>query len=94
MLTAWLATLHKDRFIERQPGTTALPQDWNGDGLGLLIRSFWFGSNLPTGQEGGRASMVPALRGLVCVILYPLEVGTIIALPESLAVTPYQRDYL
>ena len=23
------ATLHKDRFIERQPRTTALPQDWN-----------------------------------------------------------------
>ena len=35
--------------------------------------------------------MVPALRSLVCVILYPLEVGTIDALPESLAVTPYQR---
>ena len=30
VLTAGLATLHKDRFIERQPGTTALPQDWNG----------------------------------------------------------------
>ena len=30
VLTAWLATLHKDRFIARQPGTTALPQDWNG----------------------------------------------------------------
>ena len=26
-----LATLHKDRTsLERQPGTTALPQDWNG----------------------------------------------------------------
>ena len=32
--------------------------------------------------------MVPRLRGLVCV---PLEVGTIDALAESLAVTPYQR---
>ena len=30
VLTSWLATLHKDRFIEREPGTTALPQDWNG----------------------------------------------------------------
>ena len=30
VLSAWLATLHKDRFIERQLGTTALPQDWNG----------------------------------------------------------------
>jgi hypothetical protein len=30
VLNAWLATLHKDRFIERQPGTTAQPQDWNG----------------------------------------------------------------
>ena len=89
MLTAWLATLHKDRFIERQPGTIVLPQ-----GLGLLIRSFWFGSNLPTGQEGGRASMVPTLRGLVCVILCPLEVGPIVGLPESLAVTPYQRGPL
>ena len=39
-------------------------------------------------QEGSRASMVPRLGGLVCV---PLEVGTIDALPESLAVTPYQR---
>ena len=29
MLSDWLATLHKDRFIERQPGTTTLPQDWN-----------------------------------------------------------------
>ena len=26
-----LATLHKDRTsLERQPGTTAQPQDWNG----------------------------------------------------------------
>ena len=26
-----LATLHKDRTsLERQPGTKALPQDWNG----------------------------------------------------------------
>ena len=30
VLSAWLATLHKDQFIKRQPGTTALPQDWNG----------------------------------------------------------------
>ena len=30
VLSAGLATLHKDRFIERQPGTIALPQDWNG----------------------------------------------------------------
>ena len=30
VLIAGLATLHKDRFIERQLGTTALPQDWNG----------------------------------------------------------------
>jgi hypothetical protein len=30
VLSVWLATLHKDRFIERQPGTTAQPQDWNG----------------------------------------------------------------
>ena len=29
VLTAWLATLYKDRFIERQPRTTVLPQDWN-----------------------------------------------------------------
>ena len=46
------------------------------------------------GQVGGRPSMVPALRGLVYVILYPLEVGPIIAEPESLAVTPYQRGPL
>ena len=46
------------------------------------------------GQEGVCASMVPVLRGLVCVILYPLEVGPIVAEPESLAVTPYQRDPL
>ena len=39
------------------------------------------------GHEGGRASMVPRLRGLVCV---PLEVVTIVAEPDSLAVTPYQ----
>ena len=38
--------------------------------------------------------MVPALRGLVCVILYPLQVGPIIAEPESFAVTPYQRGIL
>ena len=31
--------------------------------------------------------MVPRLRGLVCV---PLEVVTIVAKPDSLAVTPYQ----
>ena len=35
--------------------------------------------------------MVPApLIGLCCVLV-PLEVGPIIADPESLAVTPYQR---
>ena len=34
VLTARLATLHKDRFIERQPGTIALQQDWNGTVLG------------------------------------------------------------
>jgi hypothetical protein len=38
--------------------------------------------------------MVPVLRGLVCVILYPHEVGPIVAEPESLAVTPYQRGPL
>ena len=38
--------------------------------------------------------MVPTLRGLVCVILYPLEVGPIIQEPESLVVTPYQRGPL
>jgi hypothetical protein len=43
------------------------------------------------GQEGSQASMVPRLRGLVCE---PLEVGTIVALPESLAVTTYQHDPL
>ena len=91
MLTAGLATRHKDRFIERQPGDNSATTRLEWDGLGLLIRSFWFGSNLPTGQEGGRASMVPALRGLICVILYPLEVGPIVAEPKSLAVTPYQR---
>ena len=32
--------------------------------------------------------MVPTLQGLVCV---PLEVGPIIAEPDYLAVTPYQR---
>ena len=32
--------------------------------------------------------MVARLRGLVCV---PLEVVTIVAEPDSLAVTPYQR---
>ena len=51
MLSAGLATLPKDRFIERQPRTTALPQDWNGT---VLAYFFWvIGSNLPTGQEGG-----------------------------------------
>ena len=40
------------------------------------------------GHGGWGASMAARLRGLVCV---PLEVGTIVALPESLAVTPYQR---
>ena len=30
VLSAWLATLPKDRFIEQQSGTTTLPQDWNG----------------------------------------------------------------
>ena len=86
MLTAGLATLHKDRFIERQPGTTVLPQ-----GLGLLIRSFWFGSNLPTGQEG--VELQWSLRYEAWSV-YPLEVGPIIAEPESVAVTPYQRDLL
>ena len=30
VLSAGLATLPKDRFIERQTRTIALPQDWNG----------------------------------------------------------------
>ena len=39
VLTAGLATLHKDRFIERQPDNSATTRlEW--DGLGLLIRSF------------------------------------------------------
>ena len=67
MLSAGLATLPKDRFIERQPGTIALPQDWKWDGLGLLIRSFWFGSNLPMGQEGGELQW--SLRYEACSVL-------------------------
>jgi hypothetical protein len=36
--------------------------------------------------------MALALRGLVCAVcLYPLEACSIVADPESLAVTPYQR---
>ena len=53
MLSAGLATLHKDRFIERQPGTIALPQDWNVTVLAyLLIRSFWFGVTYLRGGGG------------------------------------------
>ena len=33
----------------------------------------------------------PYATRLVCVVLYPLEVDTIVAWTESLAVTPYQR---
>jgi hypothetical protein len=51
VLSAWLATLPKDRFIERQHGTTAQTTRLEWDSLDLLIRAFWFGSNLPTGQE-------------------------------------------
>ena len=91
MLSAWLATLHKDKVHRATTWDNSATTRLEWDGLGLLIRPFLFGSNLPTGQEGSRASMVPRLRGLVCV---PLEVGTIVALPESLAVTPYQRDPL
>jgi hypothetical protein len=36
--------------------------------------------------------MALGLRGLVCAMwLYPLEACSIVADPESLAVTPYQR---
>ena len=39
--------------------------------------------------------MVPAVRGLVCAVcLYPLEVGPIVADPESLAVTNDPRKTL
>ena len=33
----------------------------------------------------------PYATRLVCVVLYPLEVGPIVVLTESLAVTPYQH---
>jgi hypothetical protein len=73
VLSAWLATLHKDRFIERQPGTTAQPQDWNGA---------W--------ARGVVSFNGPCSSGLVCAVcLYPREVGSIVADPETLAVTPY-----
>ena len=35
--------------------------------------------------------MVPAPLAGLCCVLVPLEVGPIIADPESLVVTPYQR---
>ena len=43
MLTAGLATRHKDRFIERQPGDNSATTRLEWDGLGVIIRSFWFG---------------------------------------------------
>jgi hypothetical protein len=90
VLSAWLATLHKDRFIERQPGTRL---EW--DGLDLLIRSCWFGSNLPAWARGVVSSNGLCSSGLVCAVcLVPLEVGPIVADPKSLAVTPYQHDPL
>ena len=37
--------------------------------------------------------MALAIQGLVCAVcLYPLEACSMVADPESLAVTPYQRD--
>ena len=38
--------------------------------------------------------MVPAPLAGLCCVLDPLEVGPIVADPESLAVIPYQRDPL
>ena len=93
MLTAGLATLHKERFIERQPGTTTLPQDWNGTVLAYYLGHFGSGVTYRRGKRGSSFNGPYATR-LVCVILYPLEVGTTIALPESLAVTPYQSGPL
>ena len=52
MLSAWLATLHKDRFIERQPGTTALPQDWNGTVLAYKLGHFGSGVTYLRGKRG------------------------------------------
>ena len=52
MLTAGLATLHKDRYIERQPGTTALPQDWNETVLAYKLGHFGSGVTYRRGKRG------------------------------------------
>jgi hypothetical protein len=54
VLSAWLATLHKDQFIERQPGTTAQPQDWNRTVLSYLLGHFGLGVTYLRGKRGGK----------------------------------------
>jgi hypothetical protein len=46
------------------------------------------------GKRGGRLQWSLLLRLGLCCVLVPPEVGLIVADPETLAVTPYQRDPL
>jgi hypothetical protein len=46
------------------------------------------------GKRGGRLQWSLLLRLGLCYVLVPPEVGPIVADPETLAVTPYQRDPL
>jgi hypothetical protein len=46
------------------------------------------------GKRGGKPQWSLLLRLGLCCVLVPLEVGPIVADPETLAVTPYQRDPL
>ena len=48
------------------------------DGLGVIIRSFWFGVTYLRGK-GGKLQCSLFLRLGLCYVLVPLEVGPIVA---------------
>jgi hypothetical protein len=72
VLSAWLGTLHKVRFIERQPGITAQPQDWNGTVLTYQLGHFGLGVTYLRGKRGGKLQWSLLLQlGLCCVLVPP-----------------------
>ena len=71
VLSAGLATLPKDRFIERQPGTTALPQDWNGMVLAYKLGHFGSGVTYRRGKRGVSFNGPCATRLGLCYLVPP-----------------------
>lgn len=72
VLSALPATLPKDRFIERQPGTTAQPQVLVWDGLSSVIRLFWSEVTYLRGKRGSKLqwSLRSSWLSVLCASLF------------------------